>query len=392
MLPSLRLRKLPALFTLSALLPFSLPGADGSSKPPAPVTAHEWGTFTTVAGMDGAPMPWRPLASADLPCFVERLWTGQPKSLFSTTVRMETPVIYFYSQQPTVLSVRVDFPKGLITEWYPKADAVLPPGMPSRPANGQIAWGSVEVAPGRDTKFATTNQPSHYFPARQTDATPLRSNGQAEKMLFYRGVGTFDVPVRASFDKASGQLVLRNTGTSPIPVAIYFENRGGGHAGFRVIRNLTDPVEWQAPAAASDGIAGVRNLLQQELVRAGLFEKEAEAMVETWRDSWFETGSRVFYVVPREVVDAVLPLHITPHPAHLERVFAGRVELLPPWRSAAMQEAVRAEELSAVAGRFLDPFSELMRRNGGKELHDSAYRAASQAMWEQASAGGGCVR
>lgn len=30
---------------------------------------------------------------------------------------METPVIYFYTDKDTRVSVKVDFPKGWITEW-----------------------------------------------------------------------------------------------------------------------------------------------------------------------------------------------------------------------------------------------------------------------------------
>ena len=35
-------------------------------------------------------------------------------------------------------------------------------------------------------------------------------------------------------------------------------------------------------------------------------------MIETWRDSWFEEGLRVFYIVPRARVDFDLPLSISP--------------------------------------------------------------------------------
>ena len=37
-------------------------------------------------------------------------------------------------------------------------------------------------------------------------------------------------------------------------------------------------------------------------------------MVETWRDSWFEDGARLFYLLPRSAVDVVLPLQIDPRP------------------------------------------------------------------------------
>ncbi len=41
------------------------------------LTAHEWGTFTSIAGMDGSAVEWSPLSeSTDLPAFVcgKSLW------------------------------------------------------------------------------------------------------------------------------------------------------------------------------------------------------------------------------------------------------------------------------------------------------------------------------
>src|SRR5688500_16002772 len=71
--------------------------------------AHEWGTFTTVAGADGRAVAWRPLdGPVDLPCFVERA-AVPPKFSFVTTVRMETPVIYFHAARPATVSVAVGF-------------------------------------------------------------------------------------------------------------------------------------------------------------------------------------------------------------------------------------------------------------------------------------------
>jgi hypothetical protein len=53
-------------------------------------------------------------------------------------------------------------------------------------------------------------------------------------------------------------------------------------------------------------------------------------MLNTWRDSWFEEGLRVFYVLPRETVDAILPITIEPKPKELVRVLVGRAELITP--------------------------------------------------------------
>ena len=85
----------------------------------APVVTHEWGTFTSVAREDGTAVEWAPLLGpGDLPCFVSRDRQIRKVALRGL-VRMETPVLYFYTKQPATLSIHVDFPQGLITEWYP---------------------------------------------------------------------------------------------------------------------------------------------------------------------------------------------------------------------------------------------------------------------------------
>ena len=52
-------------------------------------------------------------------------------------------------------------------------------------------------------------------------------------------------------------------------------------------------------------------------------------MVDTCTTSWFaEEGTRLFYLVPQELTDKLLPLHITPTPAETTRVIVGRVEIM----------------------------------------------------------------
>ena len=56
---------------------------------------------------------------------------------------------------------------------------------------------------------------------------------------------------------------------------------------------------------------------------------EAQAMLDTWRDTWSDEGLRVLYVVPARLTDAVLPLSITPPASSRVRVLVGRAEVLP---------------------------------------------------------------
>jgi hypothetical protein len=75
----------------------------------------------------------------------------------------------------------------------------------------------------------------------------------------------------------------------------------------------------------------VKESVAAALVQAGLYPKEARAMVNTWEKSYFKTkGLRVLYIVPRPLVDAIFPLHVKPMPQELARVMLGRIEVLTP--------------------------------------------------------------
>jgi len=134
-----------------------------------------------------------------------------------------------------------------------------------------------------------------------------------------------------------------------------FENTGAA-SGYRALRATGQEVTLDRPAAVGRDKA-VRVALERMLVANGLYAKEAAAMVETWRDSWFEEGLRLFYIVPRAAIDDVLPLEVTPAPASTARVFVGRIELITPAIVAEVKKAVLARERAPIVkyGRFLKP-------------------------------------
>jgi len=332
----------------------------------APLVTHEWGTFTSVAKENGAAVEWAPLLGpGDLPCFVTRPQEIRKVALRGL-VRMETPVLYFYAQQPATLSIHVDFPQGLITEWYPNPLRTAPERQTVRNSASSIEWKQVQVIPGTDLSYPVTKGASHYYAARNTDATPLRIGDQQEKMIFYRGVGDFVPPLRARYD-SEGKLEIRNNGSKAIPFAIVFENQRGA-IGFRITENVAGSVTIDAPDLTQD-LDGIRQALVTRLTGLGLYPKEARAMVETWADSWFTEGSRVLYIVPRATVDSLLPLTITPAPTELQRVFVSRLEVLSPRTKDTLQHALRAGDSETLTefGRFLEPFFAQIQR-AGKEF------------------------
>jgi hypothetical protein len=63
-------RRLGLIATLLSVSVF----VSGQSLPVRGLVAHEWGTFTSVAGEDGRPVQWLPHAGpTDLPDFVGRI-------------------------------------------------------------------------------------------------------------------------------------------------------------------------------------------------------------------------------------------------------------------------------------------------------------------------------
>jgi hypothetical protein len=83
-------------------------------------------------------------------------------------------------------------------------------------------------------------------------------------------------------------------------------------------------------------------------------------MVETWRDSWFEEGTRVFYVLPASTVDSVLQLNIVPAPTSIARAFVGRMEIVTPESLVLVQTAIASNDIAALErqARFLGPITD----------------------------------
>lgn len=385
----------------AVLLAVPIFGSGGAPELPKSLTVHEWGTFTTVASETGESESWNPLGGqSDLPCFVMHLHGVAYKSISPdrygpmtrpVTVRMETPVLYFYSPQKTKLSVGVDFPHGLITEWYPRASRVSPEATTEMPKveNGHIAWDPLEITPGDKPWLAKGSGPSPYYAARETDSDPVRIGTDQEKLLFYRGIGNFAVPLSARVG-ADGSVVLRNTEAESLSLAVLFENRGG-RIGYRTIHGLRGQSRVAEPELTGS-LAGLQQELANDLTAQGLFRKEADAMVATWSDSWFEEGMRVFYLVPRQTVDRELPLSITPAPKAIERVFVGRVELLSPYLRDRLSTALVAGDTVALDrfGRFLDPFLEQVKVNAAPAVAN--YLAAKEQRANREFLAPSCVK
>jgi len=355
---------------LFTILAFPQAHSAKQDPPSSDLTVHEWGTFTSISATDGQAIEWLPLTgSTDLPSFVEHLREPNFKGGLRGTVRMETPVLYFYSPRETSVSVKVSFAQGLITEWYPHAVPLAPLNprtdfsLDQKRTVGGITWNSVHVEPAASADFPRNAAENHYYAARETSSAPLRvttsSGDQHERFLFYRGVSAFTPPLAATLS-AEGSVLIQNHLNEEMPEVILFERRAN-NVGYRILGPLRDQASLARPSL--DGsLDSLFSNLEGILISQGLHADEAHAMLETWKNSWFEEGSRLFYIVPRSFVDSVLPLSITPAPAATTRVFVGRVELITPATEQAVESAFASGDRATLAkySRFLPTILQTM--------------------------------
>ena len=413
-----------------------------AGKTDARYVAHEWGTFTSVQGADGALLDWKPLESSLLPKFVYN-WANPGLNRRPTSAlipgkgrllarqRMETPVIYFYSDRKQTVDVSVHFPQGLITEWYPQAARIGPSTVAASPwvakfddyahragispgfsflslgrnagtKDSQANWSRVEILPsGEETGLAGSlpmdRSGSHYFAARDTKASLLRLQSivstnplpEYEKFLFYRGVGNFSTPLRVTME-SNETVTLSNEGQEPI--AHLFVLAVQNHAGSYVFVPGLHPGEKRRVNLSQEHYS-VESLshrlgakLAASLEREGLYPEEASAMVNTWKDSWLEEeGVRVLYVLPRAWTDRTLPLALDPAPHELNRVMVGRAEILTTALEQRLAgELTKAEQGDAVAsdnaraelwklGRFAEPALRLALEGSSLAVNQTAW-------------------
>lgn len=392
-------------------------------KPPAApgkFVVHEWGTFTSFSGSDGVRLEFRPLVDDELPSFVSnRVWQGGGMDLLlgkfdlSALQRMETPVTYFYVDEPREVEVKVAFPQGLLTEFYPPVQKMLPAfqrGKRPELANSLLDWGRIRLLPQTEFDKLCRRAPidygallpssndwfkmlpgndgagkltppvalpavagdNHYAFARETDSAVVEVADQYlqkhyEKFLFYRGLGDFPLPLTFAVNR-TGRYVVRNDGPEAVR-DLFLVQIDGSHVRFQHLPQVAagGALSMEMPGSDSS-IEELGEQMVEALVKTGLYEKEARAMVKTWRSSWFgEQGTRLLYLVPERITRELLPLEVQPAPDELVRVLVGRMELFAPAESqrllALVREAgpclaVEAEPLRSELtrlGRFAEP-------------------------------------
>ena len=348
----------------------------------AELVIHEWGTITTIHEEAGTPVGGLNKIDADevLPDFVHRYepetTRQKPERLLGklpnkpgrpdVTMRLETPVIYFHPPPNKAftdpIDVSVRFRGGVINEFYPSAAvsvALDRRRIQAKYADGVITeWngdvlnnyvvGSLEWKGLRlhDTVVAPLTHSEIWLAPRAVNSVSVFSPeaAEGEQYLFYRGVAHLDSLLatktsRGSVDlSAPAHLTWLASATVTIPNIWLVDVRLDGVIAFRSAPAVTLTKENEGERLATvkrfansdytaEGATRLRAEMKKALIAQGLFADEAEAMLNTWKTSYFQKpGLRVFYIVPRAWTDYFLPLEFSV-PARVTRVIVGRVDL-----------------------------------------------------------------
>lgn len=312
------------------------------------------------------------------------------RNLNNVTVKMETPVIYFYGDDTAQVNVKVGFNGGTISQWYPQrksgdtpkkldpaafkmSDSLraaaktqdLVDSAPldfSKPYTGAIEW-DVEILPKSQADPAFTFKPGENYTwiyPRVPDANMLKVGDEYEDYLFYRGIGNFPLPAVFSVD-SNETLHVKNNSKQAIPFAFAFENVAGkfrykslGEVGAHDSASVAEN-QWVTPKLPQ---VEVFQEMRKGLVAQGLSEDEANGMVKTWWKSYFnKPGLRVFWVVPQYDLDKILPLTLTPAPEKSVRVIVGRADVLRPKFEQQMVATIGTKAFSRFSqDRFYLPY------------------------------------
>lgn len=331
----------------------------------AALVVHEWGTFTsfqdsrgtTIAGInvDDEPVPKFVHRLADVPIFTTRSlparWSqGAPRCHPDVTLRLETPVLYFYPQAAfppaQTLQVQATFVGGWLTEFFPFAAAERS-GFPeslSPSTRSSLQWNELRLETDAKANLPQTSERVWLAPRKVRSAVVSdNARQEAEKYLFYRGVGHLDAPIVVRQQEDSLAISLRDGERflKKLPPIWIVQVLPDGRVRYRHVpagegSAVTASIPTATEASMSD-LDGLRRELAGALVTEGLFKDEAQAMLETWELSYFESeGVRLFFVLPPSWTDARLPLSISA-PADITRVMLGRVELVSPHQHAALR-------------------------------------------------------
>lgn len=387
------------LFAAIAVALISL--ADAAPTPNQPTSpsakkfvVHEWGTFTSVLGSNGQTVGGLHHEEEVLPSFIVgrdllNELTSIPGSTdcykikgmpvcddFAgvsgyqvtpeiVTQKMETPVIYFYSEDKQQVRVNVSFPQGIISQYFPAPISFLPATGKIQGLYGGYTTFDVEIT-NEKLPLPAVEHGNVYAPAREVPAANyVRSGDQNEKFIFYRGLGHFTTNLTTTSALGEG-VTFKNSGPaiSSIILLDVTSSTGavkslGALANGTLNLNDKDVAYFRdrqhKPRAEFE--AQAQEVIVKALIESGLYPDEALSMFNTWKTSYLKShGLRALYVLARHETDKLLPLSISPKPTETVRTLVGRIEILLASEEQQMLTNLRAGlPLVIKEDRFAEP-------------------------------------
>ncbi len=420
-----------ARFVLSAVAILSL-GAAPENK----LVIHEWGTFTSLQNEKGEALGGINTDDEPVPPFVhsldasmianspgkgeqaaERVVGGGKGIFFNTlhpdiTMRLETPVIYFYDRRPTddiltplTVDLSVTFHGGYLSQFYPDAVSSSVKLMAdnftyvavNQETTHRLDWPGLMI--GGKGDGPKTEDKVWLSPRKVASAnvTSRGGEGESEKFVFYRGVGHLDGPIKVVETSDRSAMIVGNVVGQQLNIRTTVDKLWlvDIAADSRVAMRTLDPVplvegrnglpkavklSFEPADYSVENLKKLRNSMRDGLITGGLFADEADAMLDTWEASYFKSpGLRLFYLVPREWTDQKLPMKVS-QPVDITRVMVGRIELISQEQKellATMQNVDQIKQLGRFAAALMN---DEQRRNPSPRLatliHAAQYEPA----------------
>lgn len=282
-----------------------------ADEPGKGLKVHEWGVFVVgeneaQAAAGGAPLEF--IRRVEMPDQDLRRGGGGDAG-------PALPILHVYAASPVRLKVEVAFSQGGPTLAWPEPALswTLKEG-----SKGSL-WPTLtwEVQAGGKNGPEPPEVPRDHWvdTLRKLGASRLTmADGMAaEDFLFYEGrVSNFRNLVRLEA-ATEGQAILKSAG---VPEAWYVLSDGKA---LRVCR-ATRMTGSESEALRTLESAAFQVELAGSLVKAGLTQKEAEALLGIWMGEFTKPGKRILYLLPRGEYDRMLPICITPKPEETVRV------------------------------------------------------------------------
>jgi len=337
---------------------------------------HEWGTITTHHLSNGQPEGRlnRIRKARVLPDFVHKYAPAETESnplmqkvetegRPDITMRLDASVIYFHvpegEQIIEAFDVKIDFRGGVINEFYPSANP--PMAMDRERGDSKVQLGVLKNWDGKELShhvesslawdrlhltnsfnFSCTEKNLWRASRRVKSNNLINAEGEVERYLFYRGVAHLDALFQTIITNTNIELRAQQTldwlpgdsmvlpkiwivDTDELGETAYREITGASVSKTRPNGKLFTMERFEQKAYSYENLSRLKRSMTRTLVQRGLFEDEANAMMETMKESYFNAyGVRAFYIVPREWIDKYLPLGISA-PHRLTRVYIGKM-------------------------------------------------------------------